>query len=726
MNLNRYLRYGILAGLFLGIPFIPLIVNGNFFFPFIAPKNFAFRILVELMLGAWVVLAIRDISYRPRFSWILAALSVFVSVLALADIFGVNFGRSFWSNFERMEGLITHLHLFAYFLIAASVLNTERLWERFFQTSIGVSAVVCGYGLLQVWGLIKINQGGVRVDATFGNATYLAIYLLFNIFLTVFLLLRHRGHRVLQWLYAAALLFQFLILYYTASRGVILGLVGGVIVTTLLIAFFERENRHIRKIGIGTLIGLVVVSGLFLAVRKTDFVQHNNVLSRFASFSILDEIKTRTYVWNMGLKGFREHPVLGWGQENFNVVFNANYDPRMYAKEQWFDRTHNVILDWLVAGGLLGLLAYLSLLAALLYTLWRKTPNRTFTERALFTGLFAGYFFQNLFIFDNITSYILFFSLLSYFHFQASEGGGEKVAPVERGARFYQVLLPVALVVTLILLYVVNGKPVLANLALIDAMRSQKSGLSTNLDYFKKALAYNTFGTPEIREHLALTAARFTALGTSVDLKTKQDFYNLAREELFKQTEVAPNDARVMMFTGALLDSFGDYAQAIKYLERALVLSPNKQSILSELGTVYLHLRDYPKALQVLRQSHEIEPEFSDARLMYAVGAIYAGRMDLVEKLLVPAYGTIAVPDNRLIKAYLDTKRYSNLIDIWKEQVKRNPNDAQQRLSLAASYLLAGERNKAIAEIQEVINKFPEFKQQGEYFISEIRAGRNP
>jgi len=53
--------------------------------------------------------------------------------------------------------------------------------------------------------------------------------------------------------------------------------------------------------------------------------------------------ESRFIVWNMAWKGFEEHPVLGWGQESFNYVFNKYYNPKLYNQEQWFDRTHDCI-----------------------------------------------------------------------------------------------------------------------------------------------------------------------------------------------------------------------------------------------------------------------------------------------------------------------------------------------------------------------------------------------
>ncbi|HQT83005.1 MAG TPA: hypothetical protein PLW99_02565, partial [Candidatus Paceibacterota bacterium] len=70
-------RWTALTALFL-IPFTPLLITNSYFFPFITGKAFYFRILVEILVAAWVVLALLDKEYRPRFSWIGAAVVGFV------------------------------------------------------------------------------------------------------------------------------------------------------------------------------------------------------------------------------------------------------------------------------------------------------------------------------------------------------------------------------------------------------------------------------------------------------------------------------------------------------------------------------------------------------------------------------------------------------------------------------------------------------------------------
>src|SRR3989344_5974090 len=125
MDINSFLRKALLTGVFC-IPVIPLIVATdpllpNLFFPYITGKNFTFRILTELLVGGWLILMLRDATYRPRRSLLLIAITVFTFTVALADAFSVNPLKSFWSNFERMEGFVTIAHLLLYFLVAGAI-----------------------------------------------------------------------------------------------------------------------------------------------------------------------------------------------------------------------------------------------------------------------------------------------------------------------------------------------------------------------------------------------------------------------------------------------------------------------------------------------------------------------------------------------------------------------------------------------------------------------------
>ena len=101
----------VFIGIFL-VPFISLYVANQMFFPFITGKNFAFRIIVEVIFAAWVILALYEPLYRPKFSWIAAGFVSLIGVMAVANALGEFPLKSFWSNFERMEGYVTLVHVF--------------------------------------------------------------------------------------------------------------------------------------------------------------------------------------------------------------------------------------------------------------------------------------------------------------------------------------------------------------------------------------------------------------------------------------------------------------------------------------------------------------------------------------------------------------------------------------------------------------------------------------
>ena len=381
---NNYLRYSIIGLLFL-TPFVGLIVSNTLFFPYITGKNIAFRVLVELGFVLYAILALRQPEYRPKLTSIFVAFGAFILVLLFADTFGVYPFKSFWSNYERMEGFFTLLHLFAYFIMMSALFKGEKIWTRFFQTSLSTSVVM---GLIAAGQVVK--DGG-RISAQLGNSTYLGVYMLFHIFIAGFLLVRvieRKGDAMTKWLvgmtYGAVILFDFYIFYNTGTRGALLGLIAGSFFTAIVFAFFEK-HKGLKILGITVLSVIVLAVGSLATFKESSFIKSHDLLARFSQLATFDKAgleqfattqgKGRFGIWSIAYEGFKERPILGWGQDNFNYVFNKYYDPNIYDQEQWFDRAHNVFFDWLIAGGILGLLSYLALFVTAIFAIWRSRAH---------------------------------------------------------------------------------------------------------------------------------------------------------------------------------------------------------------------------------------------------------------------------------------------------------------------------------------------------------------
>lgn len=719
--MKNFLLYTVITGLFL-VVITPFIIASTMYFPFIVGKAFFFRFLIEIIFGAYVLLAILEPQYRPKISLITKSLGLFAVVILVANLLGENPFKSFWSNYERMEGYILILHLLMYFVVATGVFPKISDWKKWFNASLLASFVISIYSIAQINGAVAINQGGVRVDATFGNATYLAIYLVLHIFLALYMLSKYKKNNWQTWVYGGLALIHTYILYYTATRGAILGLIGGLFVTGIILAIKERQNPTVKKISLSLLGGIVALVLIFISIKETSFVQTSPVLSRFATLSF-EEIKTqgRYFVWPMAIEGFKERPLFGWGQENFNYVFNENYDPRMYAQEQWFDRTHNIFLDWLIAGGLIGLLAYVSIYFALVYLLWKKENGLSNTEKAIFTGMISAYIFHNVFVFDNLVSYIMFFSFLGFIHSVSTENknviSSKAVSPIT-----YTYLSVSVLVLTFALVYFVNFPGFKTNKALISAMTLRGvENFDQNLAEFKRAFSYNSFGRDEVLEQ-AIQFSSQLASSNEVSAQIKQQAIEMSLSEIYKKLKRNPNDARYFVFAGGFANRINQQDLAINYLNRALELSPKKQTIIFELGAAYLAKGDTAKAMELFKEAYDLEPNSPESQIIYALGGIYSGNPEIVSEMFEKLGEEKVLFDNRIVTSYINIGDVQSAINILTERINRDPSNLQHKLTLASVYADIGQKDMAIELINEVIKLDPNFKTQGEQYIQQIQS----
>ena len=701
MDFKNIAKWKVLVGIW-ALLLIPFFVANSMFFPYISGKNFAFRIIVEIIFAVWLYLAFADVKYRPRFSWLLGAVMLFVAIMGVADIFGEAPMKAFWSNFERMDGWVTSIHLLMLMIVLGSVMNTEKMWMWLFRSSVIMSVIMSAY-VLKEW----LTTGTDRVSVTLGNPIYVAIYFLFNFFFALILLykdviVKNEGKEkelkniFSNWLTYAYILVAILCgwgIWRTATRGVIIGLLGGLVVSAILIAIFEKKNKLMRKTATGGIILIFIIVVGFFSIKDTQFVKNNVVLNRFSGISWTNvQGQARQYVWPMAIKGFQERPILGWGQDGFNYVFNKHYDPRMYAQEQWFDRAHDMPLDILVAGGILGLLSYLSIFVSALWIIWKKRNLLGVTDGALLVGLLAGYFFQNLFVFDNLVSYIFFFFVLSYIYSRDTESipyKDEKDNLSQDNLNY--IVLPVVCVTLFASLWYVNIRPIMANIYLIEGMQGYKEGVSKNLEYFKDALSYNTFANPEIREQLVSITPKISA--ADVDAKLKQDFVDLTLNEMYAQVKQTPNDARYQLFTGSFLKNMGQYKLAEPYLEKAVELSPTKQTMLFELITNLSLLGEKDRALELAKKAYELDKSFGDAKDYYISSLILNDDMKTSKELMGDATTTTS---QVIIRAYIIR---------------------------ASAFMQKGDKDSAISEIQKAIKIAPSFKDQGNNIIQNILTG---
>ncbi len=700
--------------------FTPLIVNTKFFFPFVAPKTIFFRMVIEVILAAYLFLVISNRQYRPRKNVLTIAIALFLGIFILTSFTGVNLERSFWSTNERMTGIWTMLHLFAFFIILSSVFKERKEWERI----LGVSIIV---GVLLSLYILKGSEISTRGGGTIGNTSFMAAYLLFDIFFALILFLTKRGRW--QIFSGISLAIMLPVLLTSTARGAIATFWGGLFLLGLGYLIFSQK-KTLKRVALSIILVLIIL-GIASAIFQPLFVKDKIEIT-------FKDMKPRFVVWEKGWKGFQERPILGWGPENFNVVFNKYFNPCMFisecGREIWFDRTHNVVLDTLATTGIIGLLSYLSIFGAAILGLLKILP-KIVERRNIFIPLGMAvllivYFAQNLLVFDMINTYLVFFLSLAFVSFlihpvKSSEAGTGQFN------RANPILGSAIIIATIFFLWFGNIQPAIANYYIIKTVKTQNMEESSM--YFQKSLS-SWMEKYEPKEHFSQKMTN--AIYQSIEEKDREAFqkaFAIAESEMEKSIKKNSLDFRPHLFLGELyISSYrlsGDeekLAKAEQILEKAIELSPTNQQGYWHLAETKLIQGRGEEAINLLQKAIELEPRLDRSHWYLAMAYKSAGQYELAkEKAIEAGEKGYSWKDNltelkRVIDIYLALNDDANLLPLYLKAIELNPNDPQFWASLAASYANLGQYEKAREAAKKVEEINPELAPKIEEFLKSL------
>lgn len=709
------------------IPFIALYVadGGTFdlinkgtsglYFPFISGKNFIFRFLVEIAFAGWAILALRDGNYRVNIkkSPLTIAYAIFMVILLLADIFGVDSGKSLWSNYERMEGFVGHIHMFGYFFVLTAMLTTLENWQKMFKVFLGADLLVLIYGYGQLLGAkgyifadkfpamtswfserFPIHQSENRLDATIGNSAYFAIFCFMSLSIAGLLWSQHKSSKSAWW-YPVIILLNLITLFYSGTRGTMIGLVVGVLLTLGIIAWHEKGNA--RKILFGALVAVVIGISLLFSFKNSSFIKSSPTLNRLASISVTDlTTMSRLSIWKISYQAFLEHPILGYGQDNFDYIYARKFIPeKMYNLEPWYDRSHDVFFDWLVAAGILGLVSYLSLYIIALWLMWFKSNDMPLRERAIITGVLAGYFVHNIFVFDNLTSYVLFFALLAYIVMRTQgDSMRSKANELVTEETMNLIVAPVILIALIGVQFYVNYRPFLVNKTLIKAMsigeNSQTMPLADAIKLsqgsFEKALQLNTLGSEESREQFLQMGVKIGQVKippeTPEDSKraigqATSNFIMSVQKDIDNTLPGYKEDVRMLSIFGMFYNGIGAGAMGEQVLSSAHKIAPKKQLISFDLTRSYLMENKYKEAYVLAKETYGLQPLYNDAQNWLMLSSVY-NRNFKEAKLFVDSKGGEFVLNGDILNALASTKQVPLALELLNDLKKTHPEYADQ------------------------------------------------
>jgi tetratricopeptide (TPR) repeat protein len=491
----------------------------------------------------------------------------------------------------------------------------------------------------------------------------------------------------------------------------------------------------------GAFILLLIAGSAFIGGRDSDFVQSSPNLARIANISI-DDLEIRGIIWGMAWEGVKERPILGYGQSNFNYVFNENYDPRLYAQEQWFDRAHNIFMDWLVAGGFLGLFAYLSIFGSAVYYLFyrpifKKDETFDVLERGVLLGLLAGYFTHNFVVFDNIVSYIFFAVVLALIN--ARVGVVPKAIAnfkVDK-ALITQFAAPLVLVALVLGIYTYHLPGMQASADIIDGFRAADQFGDVDwverIEAFERALSRDSFGNQEVVEQLSQQAMNIYS-DEKVPDELKVRYLQLAESELLKLAENKPNDARVHVFISSYYRAVGQMEKAGEQMAIARDLSPEKQSIILQQGYIALIEDDAEEARDFFKEAYELDERNLEAREYYASALLDLGESEKAIALMdseaakdrFARSNFLLSTANRAGQSELMTELFEYRLSLEPDGRQSYRSEAQGWASLAFLYYQRGSSTKAIETLEEAATEVPTFSDTAACFIENLEAGNEP
>jgi tetratricopeptide (TPR) repeat protein len=375
-------------------------------------------------------------------------------------------------------------------------------------------------------------------------------------------------------------------------------------------------------------------------------------------------------------------------------------------------------MDWLTAGGVPAFLLYLSLFGSAIFLLWRSSELSR-SERTLLTAALVGYAVHNLFVFDNLYSYIYFFAILALIDSQVGRPipSFEK-APVMTATDGITYALPIAAVVCFGLIWFVNITGMQTSSGLIAVLSSSGDPL-VSLSQFKDLIARDSFAMQEIREQLVSYAAA-VANSQATTNEQKQQALSLAISEMKKQVATYPLDARGYLQLAYAERIAGTFDEAIQALKTAIELSPKKEAFYVEKGSIEWNTGDIKAANEDFATAYALGPSFPELAAYAAAGDIVNGDQKSADKILLTAFGTTTVDSNPLIIAYYRVKNWPKLIRTLRLRTESSTAGPNEWFSLAAAYFESGDRASAVSTINAAVAKFPEAATSGAAAIKQI------
>ena len=384
-----------------------------------------FSSVIGGIFSLWLMGKGNQVSF-PK-SPILLSLALYLGSITVSGLYGLSFENSFWSVATRMTGIWYFLCLGFFIFLLWPVVSDEIKRKKTIFLIITSTALFSILSILGPEGFGIMFKGYDKDGFTFGNTTFAGMYIFGAFILSLYYIFQAKNKKWWMYLIPLALVVNSYILNINIWKGDFTGGFTGE----------AKASAYVTLLSLGALLCIWFVSKIKDQKFKSRLVYSIFTLSVlavvFSASSLLssDGYLRKVYlsqaggarplVWEMSEKIIRERPFFGWGTDNFERVFETNYDNRIlqdeYGNEAWFDRAHNVFVDQAVDVGIIGLIFYLLIyvttLLSLIYTFLNSKDVKDQLLASVLIVYFALHFAELQTAFDTSISYIMLVFMLT-------------------------------------------------------------------------------------------------------------------------------------------------------------------------------------------------------------------------------------------------------------------------------------------------------------------------
>ena len=719
------------------------LVFSNLLFPFITSKQIFFNILIEILTVFWLGLIIKYPAVRPKQSWITYGLAAFFAALLVSSIFGVDVNLSFWGDVERMLGWFHIAHFFLFYLIIITVFREWRDWRNLFMVSLLASSLVC------LNALFKIPM------STIGNTAYVSGYAIFNFYFAWLLFFRRRQeikNKAEFWLigvlYLIAALIMAAVMRVTHTRGAYVGLAVSFLVFFILYALYS-QSKKVKIYSLASLAAAAIAVALIFLFPQSAIVNNSQILKTAVQInSQAETFQTRLLSWKAALKDFPHHILLGTGYGNYAITFDKYFDPSFYnytSSETYFDRAHNNLVDLASTAGLLGLLAYLSVLAAVGYFLFKghRQGKISTNEFILLVCLFIAYFIQNLAVFDSLVTYISLMLALGYVYWldKGSDNETEEFASGQGATNQELAVLAVAGLVFLSIIYQYNIKVFKMLDGTIKAQAQfAKGDLAAGIAEYKKALSLNTPLDRDSRASLVNAVNMRPGALEALDKAKAKEIADYAVSLAEANVKLNPADSMMQMQLAQILNTAAAINQDNPskfyfYSDRALTAI--NESIKAGQGRVttyfskvqiYITRNDKDNAIKTLEYAYDLNKKYSASACYLAKAAIYFKEekmgYEAMDKCLDLGGADNLDPVDFIkvaLNYYMGKNDEPRLLKLYERWTRLEPANPKILVNLSLLYAQAGKKDEATVAAEKAGELDPSLKSAAEEFIRKLK-----